>query len=150
MELRDVLLFFHIVGAAGWIGGGAFGIFVMGRFAKAGGSDKGHALEFMLDKAKPYGVVVFLLTVLGGVGLVLTQEQWGWSDTFVWFGIGAIILEGTWEATVARKKDEALIDSLKEESPNRLALLRSWYRTAWVDVAILLAALWAMVTKLDF
>lgn len=150
MELRDVLLFLHIVGAAGWIGGAAFGIFFMGRVAKAGGSEKGHTLEFILDKAKPYGITVFLLTVLGGVGLVLTQEQWGWTDTFVWFGIGAIVIEGTWEGIVASKKDEALIDAVKNDSPNRLSLLRSWNRTAWVDVSILLVALWAMVTKLQF
>ncbi|MDX1469602.1 MAG: hypothetical protein R3258_09690 [Acidimicrobiia bacterium] len=150
MELRDVLLFFHILGAAGWIGGGAFGVFVMGRFAKAGGPDKGRALEFMLEKATPYGIVVVLLTVLGGVGLVVTQEQWGWGDTFVWFGIVAIIVEGTWESVVHRKKDEALIEAIKEDSPNRLEKLKSWYRTAWVSVAILLVALWAMVTELDF
>lgn len=150
MDLRDVLLFFHILGAAGWIGGGAFGIFVMGRFAKAGGAQNGRALEFMLDRATPYGIVVFLLTVLGGVGLVVTQEQWGWDDTFVWFGIGAVIVEGTWEAVVARKKDEALIEALKKDLPNRLSVLKSWHRTAWVDVAILLVALWAMVTKLQF
>ncbi len=150
MELRDVLLFLHILGAAGWIGGGAFGIFVMARFAKAGGEERGRSMEFMLEKATPYGIVVFLLTVLSGVGLVLTQERWGWGDTFVLFGIGAIIVEGTWESAVARKKDQALIDAVKNDSPNRLAVLRSWYRTAWVDVTILLVALWAMVTKLDF
>lgn len=145
-----MLLFIHIAGAAGWIGAGAFGVFLTGRIGKAGGAERGHALEFMLEKAAPYAITVFLLTVLAGIGLVLTQDQWGWGDTFVWFGIGAVLIEGTWEGIVARRKDQALVDAIKNDSPDRLAVLRSWSRTAWVDVAILLVAVFAMVTKLQF
>jgi hypothetical protein len=150
MGVRDVLLFVHILGAAAWIGAGTFGVYSLRRIGKEGGEERGRTFEFILDKATPYGVVVFLLTVLAGVGLVFTQDQWGWGDTFVLIGIGGVVVEGIWEATVARKKDKALLEALTGASPDRLAVLRTWSQTAWVDVTILLVALWAMVTKLDF
>jgi hypothetical protein len=146
--VEDVLLFVHIAGAAGWIGGGVFGAYSIGRLAKAGGASNGRAMEVIVEKAGVYFTIMFVLVVGAGVGLVLIEDEWGWGDTFIWFGIGAIVLSGVWQGLVAGKSDQRLLDAVKNESPNRLAVLGTWRRTAWVDVAILLVALWAMVTKL--
>ena len=146
--MHEVLLFLHIVGAAGWIGGGLFGVYSFSRLAKEGGSGSGRAMEVIFERAGVYFTIMFLLVVGPGVALVLTEDQFGWGDTFVWFGIGAIVLSGIWQGLVAGKSGEKLQEAVKNESPDRLTVYRSWRRTSWVDVAILLVALWAMVTKL--
>jgi hypothetical protein len=121
----------------------------IGRLAQAGGSSNGRAIEIMVDKAGIFFGIMFALVVGGGVGLVITQDQWGWGDTFVWVGIGAVVLSGVWQGLFANKADARLLEAVKSDSPARLEILRAWRRTAWVDVAILLVALWAMVTKLN-
>ncbi len=142
-------MFIHIVGVAGWIGGGLFGMYAAGRLAGQGGSSNGRAMETLFEKAGIYFTIMFLLVVGSGVALVMTQEQWGWSDTFIWFGIGAIVLSGVWQGVYASKADTRLVEAVKSESPDRQRLLAAWRRTAWVDVGILLVAVWAMVTKLS-
>lgn len=148
MELRDILLFIHIVGAAGWIGGGLFAVFGFSRLANEGGQGNGTAMETIVEKAGVYFTIMFILVVGAGVALVLTEDQWGWGDTFVWFGIGGIILSGAWQGLVAGKKDTALVEAVKTDSPDRASILRSWRATSWVDVGILLVIVWAMITKL--
>lgn len=107
-------------------------------------------MELIVEKAGVYFTIMFVLVVGAGIGLVFTQEEWGWGDRFIWVGIGAIVLSGVWQGLVAGKSDKKLLDAVKKESPERVAILSSWRKTAWVDVAIILVALWAMVTKLAF
>lgn len=150
MDLGDTLLFLHIIGAAGWIGGATFAYFYLGQLAKEGGADRGHNMESYMDRLRQYGTVAIPLVLLTGVGLVFTEDQWSWEDTFVWVGIGAIVVSGIWQGAYAKKKDEALVESVKSEDSDRLGRLRRWNQTFWIEVAIVLIALWAMVTKLDF
>jgi uncharacterized membrane protein len=148
--MKDVLLFLHIVGAAGWIGGGMFGVYGTGRLAKAGGASNGRALEIIVEKAGVYFTIMFLLVVGAGVGLVFIDDQWGWGDKFIWVGVGAVVASGVWQGLVAGKADQRLLESIKSEDPARIAILGAWRRTAWVDVFILLVAIWVMVAKPSF
>ena len=150
MDLRDLLLFLHILGAAGWIGVATFAYFFFGQSAKVGGEESGSNMEFFMEKVRDYGIVVVPLVVLSGVGLVLAEEQWTWSDTFVWVGIGAVVATGIWEGAYARRRDEALVAAVKKDGSDRSVRRRRWIQTFWVEVAILLVALWAMITKLQF
>ena len=146
--MRDLLLFLHILGAAVWIGVATFAYYYFAQAAKAGGGEPGRSMKFFMDKVRAYGIVVVPLVVLSGVGLVLTEDQWSWSDTFVWVGIGAVVATGIWDGAYSRKRDEALVEAVAEDAHNRPALRRRWIQTFWVEIAFLLVALWAMVTKL--
>jgi len=150
MDTGDVLLFLHIIGAAGWIGGATFAYFFLGQLAKEGGAERGRNMESFMDRLRQYGAVAIPLVLLTGVGLVLTEDQWSWSDTFVWVGIGAVIVSGIWQGVYARGKDEALVESVITEANDRLGRLRRWNQTFCIEVAIVLVALWAMVTKVEF
>lgn len=148
--MRDLLLFIHVFGAAGWIGGGLFGLFGLARLARAGGASNGRAMELIVEKASIYFGVMFVLVVGAGVALVVTEEQYGWEEPFIWIGIAAIVASGVWQGLVSSKSDERLMEAVKSESPHRIGVFRNWRRTAWVDVAILLIALWAMIAKPGF
>lgn len=124
-------------------------MFGLGRLAAEGGISNGRAMEILVEKAGVYFGVMFALVVVGGVGLVITQDQWSWGDTFIWVGIGAVVLSGAWQGLFASKADARLLEAVKSDGPDRHRVLSAWRRTAWVDVAILLVALWAMVTKLN-
>lgn len=148
MDVADTLLFLHIMGAAGWIGGATFAYYYLGQLAKEGGAERGRSMESYTDRLRQYGAVAIPLLLLTGVGLVLTEDQWSWSDAFVWVGIGAVVVTGLWQGLYGRKRDDALVESVKTEDAGRLTQLRGWNQTFWVEVAIVLVALWAMVTKL--
>lgn len=148
MQLHDLLLFLHILGAAGWIGLATFGYFFLGRSAQVGGEARGNSMEFFVERVREYGVVVIPLLVLSGVALVLVEDRWSWSDTFIWVGIGVVVATGVWEGAYARRRDQALVEAVKRDAPDRLVQRRRWIQTYWVEVALILVALWAMITKL--
>lgn len=148
MDLREVLVFLHVLGAAGWIGGGLFGIFATGRLAQSGGAGVGAALEDLGKRASLYFGTMFLLVVGAGVALVLTEDQWSWTDAFVLFGIGGVVLSGVFQGLVASKKDAAVVEAVKSDSPDRMVVIKAWRKTSWIDAAILIVVLWAMVVKL--
>ena len=138
MDLGDVLLFFHIIGAAGWIGGATFAYFYLGQLAKDGGAENGRNMESFMERLRQYGAVAIPLLLLTGIGLVLTEDQWSWNDNFVWVGIGAVVLTGIWQPAYARNKDEALVKAVKTEARDRLKRLHRWNQTFWIEVAIVL------------
>lgn len=146
--MRDLLLFLHIAGVAGWIGGGLFGIYAGGQLAKLGGEASGRGLEAIFTKATAYFGTVFVVVVGTGVGLVLVEDAWSWGDTFIWIAVGVIILSGIWEGLVARKSGEALIDELKTTGTASKSTVSRWRFAGYADVAMLLVAVWAMVTKI--
>ena len=150
MDLGNALLFLHIIGAAGWVGGATFAYFYLGQLAREGGAERGRSMESYMDRLRQYGAVAIPVVLLTGVGLVLTEDQWSWGDTFVWVGIGAVVVAGIWQGVYGRKKDEVLVESVKAEADDRPGRLRRWNQTFWIEVAIVLIALWAMVTKLEF
>lgn len=82
-----------------------------------------------MDRLRQYGAVAIPLVLLSGVGLVMTEDQWSWGDTFVWVGIGAIVVSGIWQGVYARNKDKALVKSVETEAKDRLTVLSRWNQT---------------------
>ena len=146
--MRDSLLYFHILGAAGWIGGGLFGFYVATRLAKSGVPGAGESMATIFKKADWFFGPVAVLLLLSGIGLVLTSDAYGWTDTFVLIGIGAFVLSGLWQPLVASKAEERLLDSMTSDGTNTVGVLRSWQRASGVDLVFILVALWAMIVKL--
>jgi len=105
-------------------------------------------MGMIVEKAGIYFGVMFLLSLvlelpwsspkINGTGAIRSYGS----------GSGAILLSGIWRGLCARNADSRLLDAVKTESPDRVAVLASWRRTAWIDVAIILFAVWAMVAKL--
>lgn len=144
--MRDWLLFLHILGAAGWIGGGLYGWFSYTQIAK-NASTSGKALTTLSATADRYFGPVALLTLLTGIALVWTQDPWQWNDTFVLVGIGVFVFSAAYQPLVSSKNEKRLLDAVDSGQGVRPALAAS-HRVFAVDIGVVLVALWAMVVKL--
>lgn len=144
--MRDWLLIFHILGAAAWIGGGLHSWFSYTQLARAA-ETSGSSLVTLSKSADRYFGPVAVLTLLTGVVLVLTEDAWGWGDTFVIIGLGVFLFSAVWQPLVSSKVEKRLLDA-SEGRGSLGAAMGAFHRTAMVDVAVLLVALWAMVVKL--
>ena len=87
------------------------------------------------------------LVLLSGIGLVITSEAFGWSDTFVLIGLGAFLIGGSSVPRSAAGTASAWPRRTSTGSGVGGAL-KSWRRgTVW-DFVILAVVIWAMITKL--
>lgn len=144
--MRNWLLFFHVLGAAVWIGGGVYGWVSTSQLARNPGR-VGKSLEIISSAGGRFFGPFVGLTVLTGIALVWTQEAWGWSDAFVLIGLGAVVFSGAWQPLVAQKADTALIEKVSAGG-DATTELGAFNRSAMIELAVLLFVLWSMVFKL--
>jgi hypothetical protein len=144
--MRNFLLIVHIVGAAGWLGGGLFGALAYPTVARSGPPSAGGILTAFEKWGSAYFGVTSGLVLLSGIGLVITSDTFGWSDTFVLIGLGAFLVSGIVQSTVGGKANKRL--AAAAESGSGIAeATAAWRRITYVDIAVLIVVIWAMVTK---
>jgi uncharacterized membrane protein len=145
--MRNFLLFLHIVGAAGWLGGGLYGFQTYAQIARIGPPVAGDALRELEKRGRMYFGLTSGLVLVTGVALVLTSDAFGWTDGFVLVGLGAFILSGVVQSLVGKKANEGLTEAATTGSGIEPAD-RSWQFASVWDLAILVVVVWAMVTKI--
>ncbi len=145
--MRDGLLFLHIVGAAGWIGGGLFATYAYATVARTGPPAAAGILAAFEKWASLYFGVTSGLVLLSGIGLVLTSDAFGWGDAFVLIGLGAFLISGVVQSTVGRKANERLLQAA-ETGTDLPQAISSWQRLSILDAAVLFVVVWAMIAKL--
>lgn len=144
--MRDGLLFLHIIGAAGWIGGGLYAWYTQNKIARDSAAAR-PTLPLLTKASGAYFGAVSGLTLLSGIALVWTQDPWAWNDTFVLIGIGVFIFSAVWQPLVSQKVGGRLLTAV-EEGRDPSAELTAGNRTTVLEVLVLLVALWAMIAKL--
>lgn len=145
--MRNFLLFLHIIGAAGWLGGGLYGFQIYTQIARIGPPAGGGALKELEKRGMMYFGVTSGLVLVTGVALVLTSDAFGWTDGFVLVGLGAFILSGVIQSLAGKKANERLTEAATTGSGIEPAV-RSWQFASVWDLAILFVVVWAMVTKI--
>lgn len=145
--MRDFLLFLHIVGAAGWLGGGLYAVSTYPRIARMGSPTGGETLRGLEKMSGVYFGVSSGLVLLSGVALVLTSDAFGWTDGFVLIGIAAFLLSGLLQGLVGRKTNERLTEAATT-GENVETAVRSWRLGSVWDFVILFVVIWAMVSKI--
>lgn len=147
MTLYEVLLFFHIMAMAIWVGGSIM-TFISARVEGRGEA----ALRARFGKRS--GVIgavigVSAVIVLGtGIWMVLDSDTIELSQTWVWlglslFGISTIIAAGYY-APQGTKIVAALEAGQAEEAARRV---KQWDLVVWLDSLLLLVILGVMVFK---
>lgn len=90
--MSETFLIIHILSAAAWIGGSFLLAFAGPRMARAGGPASGAWVGVVLEAVTRYFTPAAALTLLSGIGLVLVEDQWNWSNAFVGIGIVAVVV----------------------------------------------------------
>ena len=145
--MRDVLLFFHIVGAALWLGGGAYGLISDSTAARLQPPSSGEALKTLEKRATVYYSVASGLVILSGIGLVMVSEAFGWGSTFVLIGFGAFVASGIIQSTIGKKSNERLLEAATtgvDVEPS----IKASRRVSMLDFLVLSIVIWAMITRL--
>jgi hypothetical protein len=143
--LSEWLLFLHIVSGVVYLGGAvavtvqATGAAAMPRqFLK---------LADVAGRAIGIGAVLTLVT---GIALVLENDFYGFSMTFVLIGIGGLLISGAVDGMFTRRKVAALQAALDEEGSDAPGIGEGLRRVTMVNAAvigILVFVIWAMVFK---
>ena len=146
--MRDGLLVLHILSAAAWIGGGLYAWYAFTHLARAGG-EAGASVPLLARTADRYFGPAAGLTLLTGIVLVLTVDPWGWTDAFVLVGLGVFLFSAIWQPLVSNKVQARLLAAVDGEESTDQAI-KGFHRASAVDLATLVFAVWAMVTKLGY
>lgn len=139
--MREFLLIIHILSAAAWIGGGLFSLVSFPALARQVGVKEVGRLDESIG-SKFFGSAMVLL-LLSGIALVLTSDAFGWGDAFVLIGIGVIVIEGALQGAVFGPRMARAY-----ESESLSAFGQAFKISGAASLALVVAAVWAMVTKI--
>lgn len=90
--MSETLLIIHVLSAAAWIGGSFLLGFAGPRMGKAGGPAAGAWVGVVIEAIPKYFVPAAVLTLLSGITIVATEEQWDWADPFVGIGMTVVVV----------------------------------------------------------
>lgn len=141
--MRTLLLTLHLVGVAGWLGGGLFSSVSLAALARTLGVKRVIALDAALG-AKFFGSAVGLVA-LSGVALVLTSDAYGWGTTFVIIGLAVIVADGLLEGVVFGPRLKAMAAAPDVPLADYRRFM-SW--SSAIHLALVVFALWSMVARL--
>ena len=150
MTWYELLLFVHVLGAAAWVGAVIFYVLTSELALRAG--DRGMVLKLIEydDKIAPLLYIpASLLVLAAGIGLTI-DGPWSFGDG--WIVVGLVILFGTFVLGVAfmiptAKKVKGAVDSTGLDSDAVGALLGRFRFLSWLDLALLVVAVFAMTVK---
>lgn len=149
--LEPWIHFLHVLGAIIWVGGGAMLSFLGARTRRSG--DSRLLVEF--SRTLTYiGLRIFMpamvAVLLTGIGLVLTDSEWRFTQLWVLLGLGAFIVTFLIGAVYLSRitiQLERLAASANVDSNVIAELVGSWIAGYLVILIILLFAVWDMVFK---
>ena len=90
--MTETLLVIHVLLAAAWLGAGFYSGFLGPRFVAAGGEAAGTWIKSVAAAGTRYFMPIGILTLLTGIGLVLSNDAYDWGDVFVIIGLSAIVI----------------------------------------------------------
>jgi uncharacterized membrane protein len=144
--VRTALLILHLVGVAGWLGGGIFVLALTAHTARR----EPRVASALFERIEAIGSWFFGLSVglvlLSGVGLVLVVDEYSWGQAFILIGFGIVLLSGALQGTLGERLTERLKGALGTD--DYAGQLRAWRNFSLADVSLLLIAVWVMVTRL--
>ena len=145
--MNEVLLFVHIVAGMVWIGGGVLMTLLSMRMAKA---DAQTRMRFGQESGKLgalFGISA-LVVLLAGITMVLRDERWDFSQTWVWLALVLIavslLVGGAYYGRTGKRIGAALADGQSDEADR---LTRQMSTVSAVDMVVLFAIVWLMVAK---
>lgn len=146
MTFFETLKLLHVLAAIVWVGGGILQTTYVVRAARSDATHRlGVARDMVFLGSKVFGPASGLAFVFG-VWMVFERPSFAFGDAWIIIGLAGFALSSIVGGAVFSPKGKALLAALEEGKPGD-TLLRTITRAAFVDQAILLVAVWAMVVK---
>ena len=147
METFEIYKFLHVTMAIIWVGGGIFSTILVHRARTA---SEAHRLGIVTDMESVSNRVfapAAVLTLLFGVLMVLDADAIEFSQTWIIIGLSAIGVSIVLGTGILGPQSGKLMSELKAGDAAALDRLRRISLVGYVDLVVLLIAVWAMVTK---
>ena len=147
MDTFEIYKFLHVTTAIIWVGGGIFGAVLTERAKSA---TPAHRLGIAKDMSFVSGRVfapMAMLTLLFGILMVLDADAIEFEQTWIAIGLGAIVLSIVLGAGFLGPQSGKLVGELESGSDGAMERLRRIALVSYIDLVVLLIAVWAMVAK---
>jgi len=150
MTLYELLLFVHVLAAAAWFGAVAFVVLVMELALRSGDRNALLRLIEYDDRLAPILYIPAVILVLtAGIGLVF-DGPWSFGDGWIIAGLCllvAVFVLGVGFNLPAAKRVRSAVEATGVESAEVRARLQSFRMLSWIDLVLLVAAVFVMTTK---
>lgn len=147
--MERVLLVIHVVSVIAWFGGGLASVFIQSRMVRTGGSTAVAFLQTNEAMGKAYFPVAAVLTLLSGIGLVLTSDDaYGFGSWFVILGILIFLVSAVGHSAYAGRRDAAAVTAFEsgDDAGGRAAVAsKSWFISA--ELTLLALTVIAMIYR---
>lgn len=149
--MYDVLLFVHILGGMIWVGGGI----VFAALVRQLASRETHeAADRLIDQAKYIYNTVFapavILLLVTGVTMVIIQDAWEFSQTWVWVALLLFAIAFVEGAVIGDRIEKQLLELRRageQTSIVAVELFNRWMRSTNISILTWLGILAMMVFK---
>lgn len=150
MTRYELLLFVHVLAAAAWVGAVFFVVLVFELAVRSADRDWLLKLTEYDDRLAPILYIPAVLLVLtAGIGLVL-DGPWGFGDGWVLAGLGLLVsvfVLGVGFIVPAGRRVKAAVEEGGFESAEFQARLQAFRVLSWLDLGLLIVAMFVMTTK---
>lgn len=148
-DVREILLFIHILAAGTWLGANATQVIVGPAMARIGGSPA----AAWLRQTVRMGVVVYtpaaVVSLLTGIFLVIEGAQWEFEQFFVVLGFITIVVGGVLGARIFGPLGRRAADLYDGgDAQGAAAIQRKLGMWGFIDTALIVVTIYAMVEKL--
>ncbi len=150
MTRYELLLFVHVLAAAAWVGAVFFVVLVFELALRSADRDWLLKLTEYDDRLAPILYIPAVLLVLtAGIGLVL-DGPWNFGDGWVLAGLGLLVsvfVLGVGFIVPAGRRVKAAVKEGGVESAEFHARLQVFRALSWLDLGLLVVAMFVMTTK---
>ena len=148
MSFDDVLLFFHILAGAAWLGGGIYTVLLATRARQSGEQLK--AIAQMEWVGPRLGGSVSVLLVGSGIWMVARSDAWGFGQAWIIIALvifGVLLAVGVGFHGPQYKRIDAAVNEHGSDSVEAMKLASQSFRAAEIETVLLAVALLVMITK---
>lgn len=146
-QMYELVVVLHILAAIAWIGSGFLLILGFGRIRSAEGPA---AVDQTMVRMEPTTSLIFVVAppvvLLTGIGMVLWNEAWDFSQVWVYLALGLFVVTAILGGGVSGRMEKEMKEA-RESGTDASDVLARFLKVGWLEMVILVAIVALMVYK---
>ncbi|MGA7229200.1 MAG: DUF2269 family protein [Acidimicrobiia bacterium] len=149
MPVRTLLLTIHILSIAAWFGGGLGGTFIRSRLVEKGGAIAAASVRVSQAMGTRFFTPAALLTLLSGIGLVLSSDgAYTFGSLFVIVGLSIFLVSAVGNSVFGGSRESRALEAFESgDDAAGKAAIDSVSGFSLVELVLLTATVVAMVYR---